>query len=268
MTGRPTVAVVGAGLAGLSVASALAGDHRVTVLDRLPAPGGVLGYDHPAVVEVARDCRAGGVTSLLGTTALRWAKHRLLAAGPQGIEWLPADHLVFAGGARPALPAELGLLGPRVAGVYGAPVAIHLGEAGVSMGREVCVVGVGDWAARAIHHLTHAGAHVTGVSPADGDPPPYGDGWWMGWRAVAYEGVRRVTAVVVARGASRERITCDTLVLAGDSRPLRNVDGAITPTAGVTFAQRISDAQTIEEVRDDSLAIANRIRDTQGSAAR
>jgi len=211
--------------------------------------------------------RAAGVRSLLGTTALRWVDSRLLVAGPSGIEWLPVDRLVFAGGARPALPAELRLLGPRVAGVIAATVAVHLAEAEVSMGRSVCLLGVSDWAERAARILHHQGARITGIGPEPGRPPVYGDEWWLGWQPVAIEGTRRVTAVIVGRSESRQRITCDTLVLAGDSRPLRNVDGAIGEAAGVDFVQRTEDRQSIQDVRSHSLELAGRIRDQIGSAA-
>ena len=261
MSGRPRVVVVGAGLAGLTVAAALGPSADVVLIDRLPAPGGVLGYDHPAVIGAVARVRAAGVRSLLGTTALRWVDSRLLVAGPGGIEWLAVDRLVFAGGARPALPSELRLLGPRVAGVIAATVAVHLAEAEVEMGRDVCLLGVSDWAERAARVLRHQGARLTGVSTAEGRPPVYGEQWWMGWQPVALEGTRRVTAVIVARGESRQRITCDTLVLAGDSRPLRNVDGAIADGPGIDFAQRTADRQSIEEVRRHSLEIAGRIRD-------
>ncbi len=261
MSSRPKVVVVGAGIAGLTVAGALGAGAEVTIIDRLPAAGGVLGYDHPAVRDAVGRTRAAGVRSLLGTTALRWVDSRLLVAGPYGIEWLAVDRLVYAGGARPALPAELRLLGPRVAGVTAATVAVHLAEAEVSMGRNVCLLGVSDWAERAARILRHRGARVTVVSNDEGQPPVYGDQWWMGWRPVAIEGTRRVTAVIVARGESRQRITCDTLILAGDSRPLRNIDGAIADAPGVDFAQRTEDRQSIEEVRRHSFEIAGRIRD-------
>lgn len=268
MTEKRRVAVVGAGIAGLTVAAALAPEDSVTVIDRLPAVGGVLGYEDPAVRREIAEGRAAGVRLFLGTTALRWDGRRLLVAGPTGIEWFTADQLVFAGGARPAVPAELPLLGPRVAGVYPATVAIHLAEAGVSMGRSVCLLGKSNWAERAARVLGHRGARIVGVSSEGGDRPAYGDEWWIGWRPVAIEGTRRISAVTVVRGESRQRITCDTLVLAGNTRPLRNVDGAIEESAGVHFAQRTNDCQSIEDVRSHSLAIVARIRDLRGSAAR
>ena len=120
--------VVGAGVAGLAAAEKLAHRSEVVVLDRLPVPGGVLPYDHPGVLKLAGACTAAGVRWLLGTTAVRWEQGRLLAVGPQGVEWLDASHLVFAGGSRPATMAELPVAGPRLAGVLPAPVAIHLAE--------------------------------------------------------------------------------------------------------------------------------------------
>ncbi len=130
---RNHIAVVGAGIAGMAARA------EVTVLDRLPMSGGVLPYDLPAVRELTARCRSAGVQWLLGTTAVRWDSGRLLTVGPSGIRWLDAAHLVFAGGARPATAAELMLAGPRLAGVLPAPVAIHLAEAKVTIGRQVVI---------------------------------------------------------------------------------------------------------------------------------
>ncbi len=114
---RDSVAVVGAGVAGLAAAAELADRAQVTVLDRLPVPGGVLPFDFPAIRHLEQQCQSAGVQWLLGTTALRWQQGRLLAAGPRGVQWLETDHLVFAGGCRKATAAELPIAGPRLAGV-------------------------------------------------------------------------------------------------------------------------------------------------------
>ena len=260
MSGRPRVVVVGAGIAGLTVAGALGTSARSRWSTDCPPPAGA-GYDHPAV----RD-----EVALPGppVSACAWA--RPPCAGSTPASWLPGRpgssgcrsiaSSTPVGRGRPCHPS-FRLLGPRVAGVTAATVAVHFAEAEVAMGRSVCLLGVSDWAERAARILRHKGARVTGVSTDEGPPPVYGDQWWIGWRPVAIEGTRRVTAVVVARGESRQRITCDTLILAGDSRPLRNVDGAIADAPGVDFAQRTEDRQSIEEVRRHSLEIAGQIRD-------
>ena len=63
---RDQVAVVGAGVAGLAAAEELAARADVVVLDRLPVPGGVLAFDHPAVHALAERCGSAGVRWLLG----------------------------------------------------------------------------------------------------------------------------------------------------------------------------------------------------------
>jgi NADPH-dependent 2,4-dienoyl-CoA reductase/sulfur reductase-like enzyme len=250
-----TVIVVGAGIAGLTVARELAAAHPVTVIDRLPAVGGVLGYEHRQVSAAAMAGRAAGATMLLGTTALRWQAGRLLVAGPAGIEWLAADHLVIAAGARPAVAAEQRLAGPRLAGVYPAPLAIHLAEAGVGFGQRACVIGVGNWAKRATEVLEHRGTEVTGISAdadADGEAE-FGSSRWAGWTAVEVGGVRRVSSLTVVRNGIRRRIDCDSVVLADGIRPLRNVDGALSEGRGdVSFVQPARASLTADEVIEDA----------------
>ena len=243
-----TVIVVGAGIAGLTVARELAGAHAVTVVDRLPAVGGVLGYEDPKVAAATKAGRAAGATMLLGTTALRWQGGRLLVAGPAGIEWLAADHLVIAAGARPAVAAELRLAGPRLAGVYPAPLAIHLAEAGVGFGRRACIIGAGNWARRATDVLEHRGTEVTGISADVDADPGFGAPWWTGWTAVEVGGVGRVSSLTVVRDGIRRRIDCDSVVLADGIRPLRNVDGALSDGSSVSFVQPARASLTADEV--------------------
>jgi hypothetical protein len=251
-----TLIVVGAGIAGLTVARELAEAQAVTIIDRLPAVGGVLGYEHPRISAAAKAGRAAGATMLLGTTALRWESGRLLVAGPAGIEWLAADQLVIAAGARPAVAAEQRLAGPRLAGVYPAPLAIHLAEAGVRFGRRACVIGAGDWARRACAVLEHRGTEVTGISgDAHGDAD-FGSSWWAGWTAVEVDGVRRVSSLTVTGNGIRRRINCDSVVLADGIRPLRNVDGALSAHDGVTFAQPARASLTVDEVIEEARLVA------------
>jgi NADPH-dependent 2,4-dienoyl-CoA reductase/sulfur reductase-like enzyme len=245
-----TVIVVGAGIAGLTVARELADAHAVTVIDRLPAVGGVLGYEHPQVAAAAKAGRAAGASMLLGTTALRWQGGRLLVAGPAGIEWLAADHLVIAAGARPAVAAEQRLAGPRLAGVYPAPLAIHLAEAGVGFGRRACVIGAGNWARRVVEVLEHRGTEVTGISAEADAVAELGSAWWAGWTALEVGGVRRVSSLTVVRDGIRRRIDCDSVVLADGIRPLRNVDGALSGASDVFFIQPARASLTADEVID------------------
>src|SRR5271168_388176 len=99
------IVVVGAGVAGLTCAQILSTDAHVTLVDRLPAAGGVLPFDHGVVRELVRVAKAADVEFALGSTATRWSGERLLIAAPHAIRWHAADHLVYCGGARPSTPA-------------------------------------------------------------------------------------------------------------------------------------------------------------------
>jgi len=248
--------VVGAGIAGLTVATELGWATRITVVDRLPAEGGVLGYDHAEVREARANALAAGVRLLLGTTALRWEGRRLLVAGPQGIEWLEAGWLVVAAGARPAVAAEQRLAGSRLAGVFPAPVAIHLAEAGVHFGRRACVIGATDWGEHATIALQRRGTRVIGISPDVTEVPGFGSEWWTGWTATAVDGVGRVSTLAVTRDGIRAQIACDTVVLADGIRPLRNVDGALAPSDAVSFVQPARGRQTLGDVIEQARAAA------------
>jgi NADPH-dependent 2,4-dienoyl-CoA reductase/sulfur reductase-like enzyme len=247
------IVVVGAGVAGLAAARELSAAARVTVVDRLPACGGVLAFDHAPVRELERCARAAGVVFALGATATRWTGERLLIASPDAIRWLRADHLVYAGGSRPSTPAELQLTGlARLAGILPAPVAVHLLEAGVRIGRNVIVIGAGDWAARARAELAHHGIRVTSVTMPDEDPEDGADQWvderYEAWMPVAAWGGGRVAELLVERHGVTRRLLCDALVLAARLRPLRNVDGAVDDNSSATYIQHAAQRATVEEV--------------------
>jgi pyruvate/2-oxoglutarate dehydrogenase complex dihydrolipoamide dehydrogenase (E3) component len=244
------IAVVGAGVAGLAAAAELAGRTNVTVLDRLPVAGGVLAYDLPMVRELTARCRSAGVQWLLGTTAVRWDDGRLLTVGPSGIRWLDAAHLVFAGGCRPATSAELPLAGPRLAGVLPAPVAIHLAEAKVTVGRRVIIIGTGNWARAAGDAIAHQCSRVTVIAAEDGQHVSFPhDALISGWAPVAVAGSGRVSALTLQRAGQRHVLDCDAVILASSPRPLRNVDGAIGESAhAVTFVQPVADEGSWELV--------------------
>jgi glycine/D-amino acid oxidase-like deaminating enzyme len=215
---RGGIVVVGAGVAGLAVAGELARrGERVTLVDRVPVPGGVLGDEHPAVRRLFAACH--GVALELGMTALRWAGGALAIAGPRGVRELPARHLIYAGGTRPSTPAELRLAGSRPAGVLPAPVAIHLVEAGAVLGRRVAVLGDGLWASATVRALERQGASRVLRVPALGP--------------LTLSGHVRVEAV--------GDVACDCVVLAAHERPLRNVDGAVLDgAADVTYVQPLA----------------------------
>jgi hypothetical protein len=58
-------------------------------------------------------------------------------------------------------------------------------------------------------------------------------------------GAGRVSTLILARAGAQRRVLCDAVILAGEPRPLRNVDGAVTDGSdGVTFIQPIGEHTT------------------------
>lgn len=259
------VVIVGAGIAGLTVAAELAGDRAVTIVDRLPAVGGECGFEHPVVRSLEAASRDGGASFLLGTTALRWSSGRLLVAAPGSIRWLDADRLVFAGGCRPGTAAELRLAGSRLAGVVSATVAIHLLDAGVRLGRSPILLGETDFAAEVAGRLRRTGTSVRVVAPEVAATPAYADEWWPGWRGSRARGSRRVRELEVARGDRREWLACDAVILADDIRPLRNVDGAVADQDAATFVQLAAPHVTVDEAVANARAAALTIKSASAS---
>lgn len=259
-TGRKKVIVVGGGLTGLTAARELAGRADVTVVERLPAAGGVWGFEHPQTRALVADCRDRGVELVLGATALRWRDHRLLIVGPGQTRWLTANHLVFAGGTRPAHAAELRVAGGRLAGVFVATVAHHLLDTGIRLGRKHVVVGCGDWAQLIIPQLQRHG-QVTIIGGKPEDSPAWRDvDWWPGYQPASLHGGPRVSQVEVTNGRSTLMVECDCVIFAGDLRPLRNIDGAnIDGVRDVTFIQpttpKLSAEAVIESARVAAAAV-------------
>ena len=265
------VVIVGAGVAGLAAAAELAPRARVTVLDRLPAVGGVLGSEHRLVRALEREATAAGATLTLGTTGARWEDGRLLAAGPDGIGRVAADMLVYAGGTRPATLAEGRVFGSRLAGVLPAPVVERLLDAEVLLGHRVVVAGGGHWARVVLELLARQPCAVTfaaedprvAVGGAPGAPELI-----IGWRLFAVNGRARIGEAVLERGGRRMRVACDALVLAGGERPLRNVDGAVfDPAPGVAYIQPHGPGIDAAEVVATARSVAAGITLSAGGAA-
>ena len=124
---------------------------RSTVVDRIPVPGGVHGW------EAAETARAGaeacGARMQLGETAIRWDGRSCWRSGRTARSDRIAAALVIATGTRPLGRAELGIAGGRPAGIVAATVACHLAENGLLVGRRPLIVGGGDWAMRAASEL-------------------------------------------------------------------------------------------------------------------
>ncbi len=238
MLAEPGVLIVGAGLAGLAVAAELGDRRPVTVVERLPAVGGTAGYEDPVVRCLQARADAAGARWLPATTALRWRGDSALVAGPDGIRWLHAAHLVYAGGLRPCTAAEAGIFGPRVAGLLPATVALHLLEGGVLLGRRVVVLGGGHWARAVGARLLRQPCEVTSVGAPPDRPLDGASRHLSGWRARAIDGRGRVSSVTVERDGMTQRLPCDAVIVAAPTRPLRNVDGAVLPgSRNVTFVQ-------------------------------
>jgi NADPH-dependent 2,4-dienoyl-CoA reductase/sulfur reductase-like enzyme len=255
------VVVVGAGLSGLAAAGVLAARAETELVDRLPAIGGMAGWEDPIARRLDGAGRAAGVRQRLGTTALRWEPGRLLVAAPGDIRWIDADHLVFAGGTRPATPAELRLAGDRPAGVIAATVADHLLGARVTLGRHVIVVGVSHWGELVAHRMHLRGARVRLLGLPGDARPAWADEWLGTATPRAVHGARRIEALEVEREpGGRERIPCDALVIAAPARPIRNVEGAVFGGERVTFIDETdlaaSAADIVERAEDAARGIA------------
>jgi len=244
-----TVVIVGAGLTGLACAASLPGRIRPVVVDRIPVPGGVHGWDSDQTRSAEAAVRSRGAILHLGETAVRWDGEELLVMGQDGARRISARALVIAAGSRPLGRAELGLAGPRPAGILAATVACHLSETGLLAGRRPAVVGGGDWAVRAVGELLHAGAeHIQVVTPG-GVLRRFPESPALTVRTatpVAVEGGPRVSALRLQGG---ERVECDALVLAHGLVPLRNVDGAVWEGARTVYAQPADDPATVSAAR-------------------
>jgi NADPH-dependent 2,4-dienoyl-CoA reductase/sulfur reductase-like enzyme len=261
------IGVVGAGLSGLTTAVELSNaGHHVTLFDRVPVSGGVLGYKDPLARELTEKATTAGVTFSLGTTALRWRDGRLLVAGPAGISWHTAQRLIVCTGQRPRTLAEMHVAGPRLSGVLPVTAAVHLLEAGARLGRRIVVLGDGWWTRRLAALAAPASEIVTVTrDTATGDaatrntaaPPPYATETWAGWGPQRLRGTDRVTGVFLTRDGVTQVVSCDALVTAEATIPYRNVDGAlIAGSEDLRFVQPLATAaQTTADAREAAAGI-------------
>jgi D-hydroxyproline dehydrogenase subunit alpha len=243
----PPVTIVGAGITGLACAHALRDVAEVTVVDRIPVPGGVHGWEAAETRELAQAC---GARMRLGETAVRWDGRVLLVIGQDGPQHLTAAALVIATGARPLGRAELGIAGGRPAGIVPATVACHLAENGLLVGRRPLIVGGGDWAMRAASELRAAGAERATLVCPDGllRDRPADDAVHVREHdhVVSVAGTPRVRTATLASG---ETLGCDAVVLAHGVAALRNVDGAVWTGRRTVYSQPLDDPATVEQAR-------------------
>jgi hypothetical protein len=225
-------------MAGLSCAAALGDRAECHVFERLPVPGGEA-WEDPRVAARVEAARRAGMRFLGGTQVLRFHAGRLLALGQHTTRDCFAA-LVIATGHRPLTRAELEIGGARCAGVLPATVAGHLLHHGVNFGR---VAVVGDAAALPLVDELLAGAHRVSLVLPDGRPGGLRDSSALDLHEnvwpVELGGSPRVEWLAVSRtrGEPRERLRCDSVVLAYGRVPYRNVEGAVFRAPGVVFAQ-------------------------------
>ena len=177
------IAVIGAGAAGLSAASAAASCGADTVvIDREEAPGGVLlqcihngfglhyfkeeltGPEYASRMALA--ARKAQVRMLAGHTAVSITPgirgHELiLYSGKTGVTRLSAGAVILATGCRERTRANISVSGDRPAGVFTAGLAQKLVNIdGVAPGKRAVIVGSGDIGLIMARRLTFQGAKV------------------------------------------------------------------------------------------------------------
>jgi hypothetical protein len=220
--------VVGAGPTGLGCAAELATAHPVELIDRIPVPGGEAGWSTPEITALVEAARRSGVRFRLGNTAVRWEPGRLLVAGPGRIEWLPGQHLFYAGGLRPATAAH------------------HLLTAQNRLWHRLAVIGNGPWARAVAAHARAGRSTIVGITPGC-DAPEWADEAITQATQIVIVGRDRVRTVRVCAKHQWTEVACDGVVLAASPRPNRNVTGALGEASpGVTFVQPV-DATSVTE---------------------
>lgn len=250
------VLVVGAGPAGLGVATALAERGVVPlVLDREPEPGGLpaqcqhrgfglwayhrLLAGREFAARLVERAQRVGVRIQCETTVLEVAAERtVLAVSPAGLVRYRAQAVVLATGCRERPRSTRLVPGGRPAGVFNTGVVQRLQTfLGLLPGREVVIVGSDDISLVAARELVRAGSRVVAVV----EERPYRLGylvneWWslrslrvplrLGHRVLRVLGDGRVRGVEVlpcnadgTPSAEPYEIPCDAVVFSGEFVP-------------------------------------------------
>lgn len=261
---RPTVAIIGAGPAGLRAARELAPviDGPVLVLDREREPGGIPRHaEHPGygirdlgrfmtgpayARRLAEDARQAGAEIRTGVQATGWsADGRLQLTSARGREVLKPEALILATGARERPRTARMIPGDRGAGIYTTgqlQQLVHLKHQPV--GHQAVIVGAELVSWSAALTLKQAGCQPRLLVTRHPRPDSYrlfsapgtvyfGAKVATSSRIVRVEGKPRVQAVIVEniRSGVRKRIECDTVVFTGDWIP----DNELARMAGLSL---------------------------------
>lgn len=258
----PTVAIIGAGPAGLSAGKKLAPaiDGDVILFDRERHAGGIPRHaDHPGygirdrkrfmkgpayAKALVADATNAGARIMTQVTVTGWADERTLeATTPSGRIHIRPDVFVFATGARERpRPARM-IPGSRPAGVYTTGQLqnlVHLNHEKV--GTRAVVIGAELVSWSAVMTLSETGCSTAALI----SEYPKSESYWLfrvpgkvffrtrvetECRVVAIHGKKRVTGVEIEEiGTGRRKtIACDTVVFTGDWIP----DNELLRMAGV-----------------------------------
>lgn len=239
--------IVGAGPAGLTAATALAGAGvPVVVVEREGRAGGVPRHcDHPGfgwhetrrvldgpayarhLVAAATDA---GVPIRTSTMVTGWTGDGgLQLTGPGGVEAVRAAAVVLATGCRERPRAARLVPGARPSGVLTTGALQQLVQGGRFDGRRAVVIGAEHVSLSAVATLRHAGCAVAGLATehdhhqtfapfAAGLAVRYRVPIWTGCRLRSIEGADRVSGVRLhdGRSGTERRVACDTVVFTGD----------------------------------------------------
>ena len=186
MTKDYRLIIIGAGPAGLSAAIGAGGIDDILLIDRNPAPGGLLrqcihtgfGQRHFGEAltgpEYAKRLlslvNAAGIDIMKGASVINISRDRTVTiAGENGVNELGADALILAYGCRERALGSLPVCGTRPAGVFSAGSVqkmINLG--GYSVGARAVILGSGDVGLIVARRLTLEGCEVLQVVEKEG----------------------------------------------------------------------------------------------------
>lgn len=189
-TEKADVAIIGAGPAGLAAAVQCKTDgaERVVVLERNPAPGGVLNqcihdgfglYRYGQIMSgpeyaryAASEAENNGVELRLRSTVTEITSEReLTVVSPEGLYKIQAGAVILASGCRERTRGNLMIPGDRPAGIFTAGTAQELiNLRGLKIGSKAVVLGSGDIGLIVARRLTLMGVKVEAICEAGNTP--------------------------------------------------------------------------------------------------